>query len=146
MWPALRNRFLRFAKSSESWNQLGFHGPKQSFSSMATATKTKKEGILNLQEVEKVLSDVRADNVKVIPVGKQCDWTDFMVIATGRSTWHVKNIAQALIYKAGLFIPSFRQTHTLCLINCREPIHAVVGLIPVVIFDFPKLGLFFDIT
>ncbi|PRQ16414.1 hypothetical protein RchiOBHm_Chr7g0183971 [Rosa chinensis] len=23
-----------------------------------------------------------------------------MVLATGRSTWHVKNIAQALIYKA----------------------------------------------
>ncbi|KDO82010.1 hypothetical protein CISIN_1g0316361mg, partial [Citrus sinensis] len=41
-----------------------------------------------------------ADDVKVIPVGEKCDWTDYMVIATGRSTWHVKNIAQAIIYKA----------------------------------------------
>ncbi|KAL1113287.1 hypothetical protein V6Z11_D02G180600 [Gossypium hirsutum] len=50
-------------------------------------------------QVEKVLSDVRADDVAVVPVGNQCDWADFMVIATGRSPWHVKNIAQALIYK-----------------------------------------------
>lgn len=71
---------------------------------MSTVART-DEGLLNLQDVEKVLSDVRADDVKVIPVGKQCDWTDFMVVATGRSTWHVKNIAQALIYKAGSSVP-----------------------------------------
>ncbi|GMN49157.1 hypothetical protein TIFTF001_018329 [Ficus carica] len=41
-------------------------------------------------KVEKILSDVRADNVKVFPGNKHCDWADFMVIATGRSTWHVK--------------------------------------------------------
>ncbi|BAT89817.1 hypothetical protein VIGAN_06089000, partial [Vigna angularis var. angularis] len=44
--------------------------------------------------------DIKADDVKVIPVPKHCDRADFMVLATGRSTWHVKNIAQALIYKA----------------------------------------------
>ncbi|BAU03109.1 hypothetical protein VIGAN_UM012400 [Vigna angularis var. angularis] len=44
--------------------------------------------------------DIKADDVKVIPVPKHCDWADFMVLATGRSTWHVNNIAQALIYKA----------------------------------------------
>jgi ribosomal silencing factor RsfS len=43
--------------------------------------------------------DVKADDVKIIPVPKNNDWADFMVLATGRSTWHVKNIAQALIYK-----------------------------------------------
>ncbi|KAJ0037563.1 hypothetical protein Pint_23665 [Pistacia integerrima] len=91
MWAALRYRSLNLPKSSASWNQ--------SFSFMSTFVRT-NEGLLNLQDVEKVLTDVRADDVKVIPVGKQCDWTDFMVVATGRSTWHVKNIAQALIYKA----------------------------------------------
>ncbi|KAG9446004.1 hypothetical protein H6P81_012132 [Aristolochia fimbriata] len=64
------------------------------------STSGRKLGFLDLQEVEKVLSDVKADDVKVIPVSDRCDWTDFMVIATGRSNWHVKNIAQALIYKA----------------------------------------------
>lgn len=97
MWAALRYRSLNLPKSSASWNQ--------SFYFLSTFART-NEGLLNLQDVEKVLTDVRADDVKVMPVGKQCDWTDFMVVATGRSTWHVKNIAQALIYKAGLFVPS----------------------------------------
>ncbi|KAG2376679.1 Acylamino-acid-releasing enzyme 2 [Vigna angularis] len=56
--------------------------------------------LLDLSEIEKVLMDIKADDVKVIPVPKHCDWADFMVLATGRSTWHVNNIAQALIYKA----------------------------------------------
>ncbi|XVF02689.1 hypothetical protein REPUB_Repub04eG0196200 [Reevesia pubescens] len=104
MWAALRSRYLhRSATSlpssslnSQSW-KLGFSGLNQTFSSSSAENSTKE--LLSLQEVEKVLSDVRADDVKVVPVGKQCDWADFMVVATGRSTWHVKNIAQALIYK-----------------------------------------------
>ncbi|XP_078432485.1 lojap-related protein [Wolffia australiana] len=55
---------------------------------------------LELEEIEKVLNDVKAGDVRVIPVGKQCGWTDHMVVATGKSAWHVRNIAQALIYKA----------------------------------------------
>ncbi|BAU03108.1 hypothetical protein VIGAN_UM012500 [Vigna angularis var. angularis] len=47
--------------------------------------------LLDLSEIEKVLMDIKADDVKVIPVPKHCDWADFMVLATGRSTWHVKN-------------------------------------------------------
>lgn len=65
------------------------------------------KGLLDLHEVESVLSDVKADDVKVIPANKHCEWADFMVIATGRSTWHVKNIAQALIYKAGSVSSNF---------------------------------------
>lgn len=72
-----------------------------SFVDYNSNNKNDEKKTLNLQEVEKVLSDVKADDVKVIPVHNHCDYTDFMVIATGRSTWHVKNIAQALIYKAG---------------------------------------------
>ena len=72
---------------------------KVGFSSLS-AIDGRKHHLLNLQEIETVLTDVKADDVKVIPVPKHCDWADFMVLATGRSTWHVKNIAQALIYKA----------------------------------------------
>ncbi|XP_015867970.2 protein Iojap-related, mitochondrial isoform X5 [Ziziphus jujuba] len=80
----------------QEW-KLGF--PSLSRALYCSTADFKKNELLELQEVEKVLSDVRADNVKVIPVQKHCAWADFMVIATGRSTWHVKNIAQALIYK-----------------------------------------------
>ncbi|PRQ39984.1 putative protein Iojap/ribosomal silencing factor RsfS [Rosa chinensis] len=93
MLAALRSR----SSSSlllQRW-RLGFPSLHQAFSSSAA-----KEGLLDLQEVETVLSDVKADDVKVIPANKHCEWADFMVLATGRSTWHVKNIAQALIYKS----------------------------------------------
>lgn len=63
--------------------------------------------MLNLEEVEKILTDVKADNVEIIRVPKHFDFADYMIIATGRSAWHVRNIAQALIYKAGS-PPSFR--------------------------------------
>ncbi|CAA7058343.1 unnamed protein product [Microthlaspi erraticum] len=56
--------------------------------------------VLTVPEVEKILADVKADNVKVIPTHNQSCWSDFTIIATGRSDWHLKNIAQALIYKA----------------------------------------------
>ncbi|CAH9096621.1 unnamed protein product [Cuscuta europaea] len=55
--------------------------------------------LLKLDEVEKILTDVKADNVQVIPIQKRDEFADFMVVATGRSAWHVRNIAQALIYK-----------------------------------------------
>jgi hypothetical protein len=97
MWAAVRSRSrsLRLSSPSSPWKQglLSLN--------LSTASSDTTRGFLDLQEIEKVLSDVRADNVKVIPVPKHCDWADFMVVATGRSTWHVKNIAQALIYKAG---------------------------------------------
>ncbi|KAK6922365.1 hypothetical protein RJ641_012872, partial [Dillenia turbinata] len=125
MWSALRSRVLSFTTQSSSssiiqqW-KLGFSGLNRTLTSSQVNTFTttatfdgaddnigsvrgQKGGLLDLEEIEKVLTDVKADNVKVIPVGKNCDWADFLVIATGRSTWHVKNIAQAIIYKAGLF-------------------------------------------
>ncbi|OVA15381.1 Protein Iojap/ribosomal silencing factor RsfS [Macleaya cordata] len=100
MLAALRSRALLSHSSSSSssalqpW-KLGLPGFSRSMSS------SENLGFLELQEVEKILNDVKADDVKVIPVNNQCDWTDYMVIATGRSTWHVRNIAEALIYKAG---------------------------------------------
>lgn len=73
-------------------------------SSSITVDGVESKCPLDLQEIEKILTDVHADDVKVIPAPKHCDWADFMVLATGRSTWHVKNIAQALVYKAGSFV------------------------------------------
>ncbi|KAF3793705.1 Iojap-related protein [Nymphaea thermarum] len=70
----------------------------------SSASASSSSSLLELEEVERVLRDVKAGDVRVVPVSKRCDWADFMVIASGRSAWHVKNIAQALIYKA-LIIP-----------------------------------------
>ncbi|XP_009359316.2 protein Iojap-related, mitochondrial [Pyrus x bretschneideri] len=97
MLAALRSQSLSLSFSSSlsllrQW-KLGFPAAYSTFAG---------KGLLDLQEVEKVLSDVKADDVKVIPAGKHCEWADFMVLATGRSMWHVKNIAQALIYKSKL--------------------------------------------
>ncbi|XWS34616.1 hypothetical protein CRYUN_Cryun21dG0053200 [Craigia yunnanensis] len=61
-------------------------GLNQTFSSFSTESGSNE--LLSLQEVEKVISDARADDMTVIPVGKQCDWADFMVIATGRVIVH----------------------------------------------------------
>nr|GEW78167.1 ribonuclease H-like domain-containing protein [Tanacetum cinerariifolium] len=49
--------------------------------------------------VEKILKDVRADDIKIIPVDNKNEFASFVVVATGKSQWHVRNIAQALIYK-----------------------------------------------
>ncbi|CAL9764547.1 unnamed protein product, partial [Musa acuminata subsp. burmannicoides] len=77
------------------WRHLGF---LRSVSS-SPVPGTPNPGSLELKEVEKILGDVKADDVRVISVRDQCDWTDYMVVATGRSSWHVRNIAQALIHK-----------------------------------------------
>ncbi|KAJ8758852.1 hypothetical protein K2173_002631 [Erythroxylum novogranatense] len=105
MSAALRSYTLQRSLQSLSFLRraggLGLWSSDHNFTSLTTtSTGSNQQGFLDLNEVEKVLSDVRADDVKVIPVKQHCDWADYMVIATGRSTWHVKNIAQALVYKA----------------------------------------------
>ncbi|WCJ39446.1 Protein Iojap-related mitochondrial [Euphorbia peplus] len=90
---------LRSSPLNRSW-KLRFSGSNHAFiSSLVELNSTAKDS-LDLNEVVKILTDVKADDVKVIPVGDRCAWADHMVIATGRSTWHVKNIAQALLYQA----------------------------------------------
>ncbi|GFQ07117.1 protein iojap-related mitochondrial [Phtheirospermum japonicum] len=59
----------------------------------------KNKELLSLAEVEKILNDVGADDVQVIQTPSRCEFADYMVVATGRSPWHVRNISQALIYK-----------------------------------------------
>lgn len=101
MWSALlRSRLAprRPFGLHQQW-RLGFPCANRAYSA-AAAHGVDQWSILELQEVEKVLSDVRADDVKVIPGRKDRDWADYIVLATGRSSWHVKNIAQALLYKA----------------------------------------------
>ncbi|XP_019159244.1 PREDICTED: protein Iojap-related, mitochondrial [Ipomoea nil] len=97
MWSVLRSRAL-----SPCCKQLGFCSTvvNRSLCSSAAESKLINGGgeLLKLEEVEKILTDVKADNIQVIPIPKH-DFADYMVIATGRSAWHVRNIAQALIYK-----------------------------------------------
>lgn len=102
MLAVLRSRTC--SRSSSNAQAFLLQQWKLGFSSSSVIDGGNKKSVLELQEIEKVLTDVKADDVKVIPVPKHCDWADFMVLATGRSTWHVKNIAQALIYKAGSFV------------------------------------------
>jgi hypothetical protein len=77
--------------------------------SSASASPARSADLIELSEVEKVLSDVRAGDVRVFPVGEgglhggAC--ADYMVVATGRSDWHVRNIAQAILYKARPLTP-----------------------------------------
>ncbi|XP_076892861.1 protein Iojap-related, mitochondrial-like [Bidens hawaiensis] len=95
MWPSVRNRAL-----SDAVRQ---------FKSRVLLNRSvcSSGELLKLEEVEKILSDVRADDVRVIPVNNnnnnnnnnESSFTNFVVVATGKSQWHVRNIAQALIYK-----------------------------------------------
>ncbi|KAG2321968.1 hypothetical protein Bca52824_015181 [Brassica carinata] len=81
----------------QSWKKLGLSASNPpSFSSSARDISE----VLSVPEVEKILSDVKADNVIVIPTENQSCWADVTIIATGRSDWHLKNIAQALVYRA----------------------------------------------
>lgn len=91
MWTVLRARAGCSSRSLLQPCKLGFP---------SLSTTAFDGGVLDLQEIQKILTDVQADDVKIIPAPKHNDWTDFMVLATGRSSWHVKNIAQALIYQA----------------------------------------------
>ncbi|KAJ0256039.1 Protein Iojap-related [Hirschfeldia incana] len=90
----------------QSWKKLGLSASNHifasppSFSSSSSGTARDISEVLSVPEVEKILSDVKADNVIVIPTHNQSCWADVTIIATGRSDWHLKNIAQALVYRA----------------------------------------------
>jgi Ribosomal silencing factor during starvation len=105
MLSVIRSRAVSAALSSSSpWRHLSgflYNFSSSSEAGEASSQNSSKKALLDLAEVERVLTDVKADDVRVIPVGDQCDWTDYMIVASGRSTWHVRNIAQALIHKAG---------------------------------------------
>ncbi|KAI5663405.1 hypothetical protein M9H77_22728 [Catharanthus roseus] len=111
MWSALRSR--SFSSDVQPWKhrqQIGLPLLKRALFSSSIVEEPPEGGghsnsissrteMLNLEEVEKILTDVKADNVEIIRVPKHFDFADYMIIATGRSAWHVRNIAQALIYK-----------------------------------------------
>lgn len=91
MIAAVRHRLLSSTPRLRPWTSGVLR--------MAATSAGRPGGLLDLPEVEKILADVKAGDVRVIPVAGLSDWTDFMVIASGRSTWHVRNMAQALLYK-----------------------------------------------
>ncbi|WMV29058.1 hypothetical protein MTR67_022443 [Solanum verrucosum] len=94
MWSVLKSRSFSSSPATQQW-KLGLSMLNRSLSFSSSATNDgADEGIrsgelLKLEEVETILRDVKADNVKVFPIPKHCDFADFMVVATGRSAWHV---------------------------------------------------------
>lgn len=50
-----------------------------------------------LSKILHSLEDIQATNVKVIDVSQQTSVTDYMIIASGRSSRHVKSIAMKLM-------------------------------------------------
>ncbi|KAM0016649.1 putative protein Iojap/ribosomal silencing factor RsfS, Nucleotidyltransferase superfamily [Helianthus debilis subsp. tardiflorus] len=97
MWSSARNRAL--SATINQWKSCINRSFCSSLINSTNANGNQVVELLNLEEVEKILTDVRADDVRVIPVTKQSEFANFVVVATGRSQWHVRNIAQALIYK-----------------------------------------------
>ncbi|CAK7326346.1 unnamed protein product [Dovyalis caffra] len=77
----LRSRTLHLSLPSSlvlnhSW-KLGLLGSSRTLSSSAVESNSEK-GLLDLNDIEKVLTDVRADDVKVIPAKKHAEWADYM--------------------------------------------------------------------
>ena len=50
-----------------------------------------------LSELVKSLEDIQAQEIKVIDVHQQTAITDYMIIATGRASRHVRAIAQKIV-------------------------------------------------
>ncbi|KAH6807287.1 Lojap-related protein [Perilla frutescens var. frutescens] len=101
MWSALRGGALSSSHSAVAHRWKNVASSHAILSRDFSSSFEKNKELLSLPEVEKILEDVRADDVKVITAPKGSEFADYMVIATGRSPWHVRNISQALIYKAG---------------------------------------------
>lgn len=54
-----------------------------------------------LEQVRRVLEDMKAENLMVIPLAGQASFADYLVIASGTSTRHVSSMGQALDAKLG---------------------------------------------
>ena len=48
-----------------------------------------------------ILEKMRANNVEVIDVKERCGWTNWMVLATGTSTRHLRGMAEAITFEVG---------------------------------------------
>lgn len=117
MLTALRSRCSSLLLD-QSW-KLGLTTPNRIFaSSPSFSSISDVSDVLTLPEVEKILADVKADNVTVIPTHNHCFWADFTVIATGRSDWHLRNIAQALVYRVQISSSTF-SIHSLIQMKSR---------------------------
>ncbi|KAJ6768520.1 IOJAP SUPERFAMILY-like protein [Salix koriyanagi] len=72
---SLRSRSLHLSSSllNHSWKPV-LSGSSHSFSVESNGGRS----LLDLNEIEKVLTDVKADDVKVIPAQKHAEWADYM--------------------------------------------------------------------
>ncbi|KAL5076203.1 hypothetical protein RYX36_015187, partial [Vicia faba] len=83
IWAVLRARDFpsRYASNPQPLLQpwkLGF----PSLSTTIEIGNGVSKCFLDLQEIEKILMNVQANDVKIIPVPKHIEWEDFMVLVT----------------------------------------------------------------
>jgi len=53
----------------------------------------------NVMDIAKILEDEGMDDVTVLDVRAKCDWTSWMIIATGKSVRHMSGVVDD-VYKA----------------------------------------------
>ncbi len=54
---------------------------------------------ISVEDILKILEKMRAKDVKVVNVTEKCGWTDWMVVATGTSTRHLRGIAESITFE-----------------------------------------------
>lgn len=74
--------------------------PPPTTTTTTSSTTQRCSPLLTIADVSRVLENTRARDVAVMDVTSLCDWTDWMVVATGHSTRHLRGVADALVDQA----------------------------------------------
>ncbi|GAQ82507.1 hypothetical protein KFL_001130250 [Klebsormidium nitens] len=53
--------------------------------------------VLELEETMKILESLRGQDIEVMHVREKCNFTDYMVVVTGRSERHIRGMAEAVV-------------------------------------------------
>ncbi|EFJ23792.1 hypothetical protein SELMODRAFT_37611, partial [Selaginella moellendorffii] len=52
---------------------------------------------LTVREVAKILRKLRGIDLKILNVQARCQWTDYMVFVSGKSTRHIRGMADSIV-------------------------------------------------
>ncbi|CAM6100428.1 unnamed protein product [Calypogeia fissa] len=71
---------------------------------IASESDQHQEGVpylhtLSVDEIKEILEKTRAKDVRILQVRKCCEWVDQLVFASGRSSRHLRGMADAIVYK-----------------------------------------------
>jgi ribosome-associated protein len=64
--------------------------------------------LYNVEEVTKILRDLKAIDIAVIDISEKVNWVNYMIYATGRSKAHMKAMANALVMELKMRRPGRR--------------------------------------